>query len=204
MAARRLPPAPEAELSVASVAEPELGGRRRAVAALGALGLALLGGPLGCGAGGDSRPVGASQPARGEPVEFSYAVPEGEVIHSASLRGRATALLFMTSYDLNSQMLARRLDAVLRRHKPRANALAVALEPPMNAPFVLEFRESLSLRYPIAMAGPATLRGEGPFGDVRQVPIVVVLDYRGRVVWHGAGGVVSEEDLEAALKRGSR
>jgi hypothetical protein len=144
-----------------------------------------------------------SATSRGAPVEFAYGTPSGETLSSAGTRGRATAILFVTTFDLPSQVMAERLDVVVREHKPRANAGAVALEAPNDAPLVEVFRSSLGLSYPVALANTTGFDVPSPFGRIDQVPVLVVLDRRGREVAR-AQGVVSERELDDALTRAAR
>ncbi|MFC1642785.1 TlpA family protein disulfide reductase, partial [Myxococcota bacterium] len=65
------------------------------------------------------------------------------------------------------------------------------------------FRAALHLSYPVVMADPETRSGQGPFGAIRRVPTVVVLDRSGREVWRGEG-LVDSVELEGALQRASQ
>lgn len=132
-------------------------------------------------------------------MAFAYGTPAGEELGSASTRGRVTALLFVTTFDLSSQLMARRLDEVIARHRPRANAGAIVLEAPNSAPLVEVFRSTLSLRYPVAIAGATALDDDGPFGKIDKVPTLVVLDSRGRERERKAG-VITSPEIEALLE----
>lgn len=163
----------------------------------------LCGSPLlGCSGGA---PVQQNSPAdnSGRRVQYSFLLPTGGHLSSEQFAGRASAILFITTFDLPSQASAKRLDEILRRHRPRANGLAVVLEAPRYAEFVTAFSESLELSYPVAMADSATLAGDGPFGEIRQVPVLVILDYRGREVTRFPG-VASERQIVDALAEGAR
>jgi hypothetical protein len=107
--------------------------------------------------------------------------------------------LFVTTFDLPSQVMARRLDSVVRRHRPRANAGAVALEAPDNATLVDVFRQTLELGYPMALTNTPGVQHDGPFGTIDRVPTLVVLDARGREVSRRSGGM-TELEIEEALK----
>jgi hypothetical protein len=107
--------------------------------------------------------------------------------------------LFATTFDLASQVLARRLNSVLRSHVPRANAGVVIVEPPKYAVFAEAFRTNLGLAYPVAMADAATISGDGPFGKLEGVPLTVVLDAEGRTVFRKFG-VVTDAEMRRALK----
>jgi hypothetical protein len=173
-------------------------GRRSALIATLWLGVPSLG---AC----SSAPPPHAQPVarRGTPVRFAYGTPQGEVLSSETTRGRVTMLLFVTTFDLPSQLMAKRVEAVVRRHRPRANAGAIALEAPNQAPLVEVFKTSLGLSYPVALTNSTRVDERGPFGAVDQVPVLVVLDSRGVEVAR-AQGVVSEEELEQALTRAAR
>lgn len=151
---------------------------------------------LGCASGSESARADAPR-ARATPVDFQYGLPGGGVLDSASTRGRVTALLFVTTFDLPSQVMARRLDEALRAHRPRFNAGAVALEAPNAAPLVEVFRSTLGLGYPVALTSGGPM-DSGPFGTIDRVPTLVVLDRRGREV-HRVAGVIEADALEAML-----
>jgi hypothetical protein len=156
---------------------------------------------VACASGGEGSRAAAPR-ARSGPVAFTYGVPGGGVVDSNSTRGRVTALLFVTTFDLPSQVMARRLDASLRSHRPRINAAAIAIEAPNAAPLVEVFRSTLGLAYPVALTGGGA-EDAGAFGTIDRVPTLVVLDARGREV-HRAAGVVEAEMLELFLEEAGR
>lgn len=159
---------------------------------------------LACTSGPAPPPRDASEArAVGDPVEFAFGTTTGSELSSASTRGRATALLFVTTYDAASQLASRRLDTVVRYFKPRANAGAVVLEPPKYAVLADVFRTTLDLSYPVAIADEGTRTGGGPFGRINKVPTLIVLDRSGRVMWTKAG-VASSKEIEQALAAASR
>lgn len=137
---------------------------------------------------------------RGEPIYFSFGTTEGKVYDSESTRGRVTALLFATTFDLPSQAEARLLDNLQRSHSPRFNAAVVVLEAPKYATLAEVFRTSLGLGFPVAIADAATLAGEGPFGKIEGVPTLVVLDREGREVAR-LPGLQTVRQMEAAIER---
>jgi hypothetical protein len=110
-----------------------------------------------------------------------------------------TALLFLTTYDLASQLVASQIAELVRSFAPRINAAAVVLEPPRYAELLPAYRESLSLPYPVVMADFQTQAGEGPFGAIRNVPTLVILDREGRETWRHLGPV-SIAQIERKLK----
>lgn len=152
--------------------------RKFSVASWAFASLVCAGAGSGCSA---SRAPGAEVAlTRTAPRDFAFGVLDGTVFTAENTRGRVTVLLFATSYDLPSQVAARRLDEVLRQHQPRFNAACVVLEAADNAILVETFRDSLRLSYPVAIADAVELRASPAFSDINQVPTAVVLDRRGR------------------------
>ena len=152
---------------------------------------------------GESRPAASSLERDSDVISFAYGTTEGGEFSSRATRGRATLVLFVTTYDLPSQLEARRVDDILKRFRPRINAGAVVLEAPKYAVFADAFRTTLNLGYPVALADDETLQRRGPFGRVDRVPTLVVLDRSGREVWRKAG-VVSPREIEAVLSKASK
>jgi len=111
--------------------------------------------------------------------------------------------VFVTTYDIASQIVLRRVADAIARFTPRANAAAVVLEPPVYVDLLPAYRESLSLPYPVVMADFATQQGQGQFGGIQRVPTLVVLDREGREVSRSQGSLTQQE-IDAALSRASR
>jgi hypothetical protein len=137
----------------------------------------------------------------GVPIQYDFPPVGDDVsVSSESMRGRVTALLFITTYDLASQLFARRLADVVTSFTPRANAAAVVVEPPLYADLLPAYRDALSLPFPIVMADYATQQGGGPFGSVTRVPLLIVLDREGREVSRHQGSLEPQQ-IEAALRQ---
>ena len=94
--------------------------------------------------------------------------------------------------------MARRLDEVIRRHRPRANAGAVVLEAPDHGTLAEVFRDTLGLSYPVGLALSPGVQEGGPFGRIDRVPSLFVLDRDGRLVFEAAG-VLTAAEIERAL-----
>jgi hypothetical protein len=152
-----------------------------------------------------SEPRSAAPPvaAHGPPIDFAFGSPNGEMLTSMGTRGRVTALLFVATFDLPSQLMAKRLDEVIHKHRPRVNAGAVALEAPNDAPLVEVFKSSLGLSYPVAIANTTHFDPAQPFGEIDQVPTLVLLDKRGREVAR-AHGVITARELDDSLTAAGR
>jgi hypothetical protein len=148
-------------------------------------------------------PTPVANVTRAAPIVFDFpAAGDDVVVSSETMRGRATALVFITTFDLASQLLARRLGEAVVAFTPRANAAAVVIEAPQYAELLPAYREALALPFPVVMADFATQHGTGPFGPVTVVPTLIVLDRDGREVWRHEGAVEGNE-IEAALRRAS-
>lgn len=160
----------------------------------GALGASLLGRSLGvlllggCYAR-EGAPPAEAPPDLGEPLQFMFGTIAGGEVSSDTTRGRTTALLFVTTYDLPSQAEAELLREVLSTHKPVANAAIVMMEPPRSAALAQVWADSLNLKWPIAMASPSLLAGDSPLGRISGVPTLIVLDRHGRLIAKSEGAL---------------
>lgn len=163
------------------------------MASIAVLGVGLL--LCGCGEPPEARePAGVS---RGEPIAFLYRGNGDVVFSSKSTRGRATAVALVTTYDMGSQLLLRRVQEAVRAHRPRANAGAVVMEPPKYEILLETYAEAMSLSFPVVLADLATREGRGPFGPVDYLPALFVLDQEGRLVANFQGPVELDSILEA-------
>jgi hypothetical protein len=138
----------------------------------------------------------------GEPLLFTFGTLDGGELSSDTTRGRTTALLFVTTYDLPSQAEALLLRDLLRAHKPRANGAIVMMEPPRAAPLAQVWADSLGLgsTMPIAMASPSLLSGDSALGRIEGVPTLLVLDRRGRLIARRPGAQ-SQDEMGALLRQ---
>ncbi len=141
----------------------------------------------------------APEAPSGERLEFSFSGSDQEIVSSANTRGRVTLLAFVTTYDMASQVVLRRIGELVVSFVPRINAAAVVLEAPQYAELLPAYKESLKLPYPVVMADLATLQGYGPFASIQHVPTVLVLDRSGREVARRQG-VLEAEDIERELR----
>jgi hypothetical protein len=161
----------------------------------------LLAGVVGCSPAAPPTSVASSE--RSEPIEFAFGALDGSVVTQNSTHGRVTALLFVTSFDLPSQVAARRLADLQRTHRPRFNATAIALESAENATLVGVFRDTLSLPYPVAIADRVELQSSPAFSQIDRVPTLVLLDRDGRIT-HQHYGAFEPSTLEAWLRAAER
>jgi hypothetical protein len=167
------------------------------------LSAALVGLTLACHPVPDEERPAQTGRALSPPIQFSYGTTLGEEFSSSQTYGRVTVILFVTTFDLASQVAAARVNELLHLHRPRINAGAIVLEAPKYAPLAEAFRSALRLDYPVAIADDATRTGGGPFGAVDRVPTVVVLDRTGREAFRRAG-IVPARELYDAVTRAER
>jgi hypothetical protein len=152
-----------------------------------------------CGASTPPLHVGA-RVERDEVMRFAYRTLDGGELSSRTTRGRALVLVFVTTYDLASQVEAKRLALLHKVRRPPFRAGAVVLEGTESTVLAEAFQSALGLEFPVAMADRSTLEGLGPFGPFSQIPTTVVLDATGREVWRKQG-LTEDEELERALSR---
>jgi hypothetical protein len=148
-------------------------------------------------------PAAEPEETEGRVLQFAFGTTDGEELTSEGTRGRVTVLVFVTTFDLASQVVAKRLDQVARTHHPRINAGAVVLEAPKYAPLAQAFGSALELSYPVALADLPTLAQNSSLGDVRSVPTVVVLNGEGREIVRKFG-TCSVAELESWVARAER
>lgn len=152
----------------------------------------------------EGEPAAQPEPDRGQPLQFTFGTLDGTELSSDTTRGRTTALLFVTTYDLPSQAEAQLLRDLLARHKPLANAAIIMMEPPHSAPLAQVWADAIGLKLPVAMATPSLLAGESQLGRVAGVPTLIVLDRRGRLVAKNEGALTREQISECLARADSR
>jgi hypothetical protein len=167
--------------------------RRSFASALAALSVA------GCYAR-EGEPLAVAEPELGEPVQFTFGTIVGGEVSSDTTRGRTTALLFVTTYDLPSQAEAQLLRDVLSTHRPVANAAIVMMEPPQAAALAQVWADAIALKWPIAMASPSLMAGESQLGRINGVPTLIVLDRRGRLI-SKSEGALGRDAIRECLRR---
>ena len=137
---------------------------------------------------------------RGQVQRYVFGTTDGEEVSAESMRGRVTAMVFVTTFDLASQLAAKQLNQALHTHRPRVNAAAVVLEAPKYAPLADVFRSSLQLSYPVAIADLPMLARNSTLGEIHSVPTLIVFDPQGREVLRHYGAF-SNEELDGWLTR---
>ncbi len=146
-----------------------------------------------------AEPPGASTVALGPPVEFAFDSLDERTVNGDATRGKPTVIVFMTTSSLPAQAQVDFLISMAKRDAARVNYAAVALETEPNREMVELYKKSLGIPFPVALADAQTLAGMGPFGDVSGVPVTVLLDRAGRVVWRVDARVAKSREIREAM-----
>ncbi|MGA7124272.1 MAG: TlpA disulfide reductase family protein [Polyangiaceae bacterium] len=153
-----------------------------------------------------SSPVGRDDvplaPAGGRsgPVDFAFESLDERPITAEATRGKPTVLTFVTTASLAAQAQVDFLVAMAKNDGDRVHYGVVAVDDRDSREMVELYKKSLSIPFPVALADAQTLAGAGAFGDVRAVPVTVVLDRRGRIVWRVDGRLARSDELRAAMR----
>lgn len=134
------------------------------------------------------------------PVDFAFDSLDDRPVTSESTRGQVTVLVFVETGSLASQAQVDFVVAMAKNDGDRVHYAVVALEPGDSRELVEVYRRSLGITFPVAMADATTASGGGPFGDVTVVPVTVVLDREGRLVWRLAGRVAKSAEIRAQMR----
>jgi thiol-disulfide isomerase/thioredoxin len=137
------------------------------------------------------RPDGASRP-----VEFSFDSLDDRPVNSAVIVGKPTVLVFMTTWDLSSQAQIDFLVPMSKKDGGQVNYVMVALQEAKDRELVEVFTHGLGVTFLAALADKDVVDGGGPFGPVRAVPTMVILDRAARMVWRHVGLAKPEEIRE--------
>ncbi len=144
-----------------------------------------------CGSKKDPAPIGMS--GISAPVaQFSFDSLDARAVSSDSMRGKVGVLAFITTYDLASQALMNFVVQVAKS-EPRAVYAMVALQPRADRELVEQFRDTLNIGFPSAIADV----GATGFGEVR-VPTVIILAPTGKIAFRKEG-IVKGDELRRAI-----
>ena len=158
---------------------------------------------VACGAsngGVDRAAVGTSASPLGPAVDFAFDSLDDRPVSAEAMRGKPTVVAFVTTGSLPAQAQVGFLVAMARNDAQRVNYVVVALEARENRELVELYAKSLSIPFPVALADNQTRSGSGAFGDLTIVPVTLLLDRSGRVIWRVGGRVAKSEEIRAAMR----
>jgi hypothetical protein len=167
---------------------------------MGALSAALL---LGCGGAKKEAdaPIGVSvvsSPAS-MPVSYNFSSIDDRPVSSDAARGKVAVFALVTTWDLASQAQVDFLLAMAKNDGDKVFYGLIALEEKSNRELVEAYVRMLKVPFPAAMASPSAMRHGGPFGEIREVPTLVLIDAQGRVAWTKTG-LVKADEIRAAMR----
>ncbi len=126
-------------------------------------------------------------------VAFTFESLDERPVSSAAARGKVAVLAIVTTWDLTSQAQVNFLNAMVKNDGDKVFYALIAVQEGSSKGLVGAYARSLSVTCPVAVVDPVALNARAPFGEIRQVPTVVVLDRAGRVAWMRTGLAKSEE-----------
>jgi len=155
---------------------------------------------VGCGAKAKNEPPpGVSTlPDSRAPIDFQFDSLDDHPVDSASTRGAPTVIAFVATWDLLSQAQTNFLVKMSKRDGASVHYALVALQESQDRELVEVYAQKLGVEFPVALADAQTIAGGGVFGDVHNVPTIVVLDARGRLVWLHPG-IAKASEIRAAM-----
>jgi thiol-disulfide isomerase/thioredoxin len=157
-----------------------------------------------CGGSSESRgpgsPPGVSVPPASPPVSFSFDSLDDRAVSSEVAHGKPAVLSFVTTGSLPAQAQVDFLVTMSKNDGDHVFYAVVSLDPREDRELVEIYRRSLGIPFAVAMADEATRGGAGPFGDVSTVPVTILLDRLGRVVWRVDGRVAKSDELRGAMR----
>jgi hypothetical protein len=132
-------------------------------------------------------------------VDFAFESLDERPVSAEATRGKLTIILFITTSNLAAQAQVDFLIAMAKHDADRVNYAVVALDSSEDRELVELYRKALSIAFPVALADKPTVAGAGAFGDVTAVPVTVLLDRAGHVVWRADGRVAKSAEIRAAM-----
>jgi hypothetical protein len=158
---------------------------------------------VACGGGASTgTPPGVSAGAPGEAPVWEFNSLDARPVSSAAFMGKPAVLVFVTTYDPICQQQVN-YDVPLAAELPDVTFALVALQDVSSRELVELYRDTLKVKFPVAIADAATIAGGGVLGDVHRIPATVILAKDGRVVWRHEGGVMPAE-LRSRLEKVQR
>jgi hypothetical protein len=146
----------------------------------------------------DTAPPGVSTLALDPPIEFSFDSLDARPVSSGSMRGKPTIVAFVTTDSLPAQAQVDFLSAMAKRDADRVNYAVVAFA--ADRELVDLYAKSLALKFPVAAIDPGKASGTTAFGDLSLVPVTVLLDRHGHMVWRAEARVAKPDEIRAAMR----
>jgi len=159
--------------------------------------LAIL--AVACGGATKTTPTGVTVSESTEAPIWEFSSLDARPVSSAAFAGKAVALVFVTTYDPICQQQIN-YDLGLADEFPNVSFALVALQEPSSRELVEIYRDTLKIKFPVALADAATIAGGGTLGDVHHIPATVLVGRDGKIAWRHDGGVMPAEMREHLKK----
>ena len=143
--------------------------------------------------------IGHSVRDEGGVVQFAFDSLDARKVSTDALRGKPTVLAFVATWDLSSQAQIDFMVPMSKHDGDKINYVMIALQEAKDRELVEAFRAGLHVEFPVAMADTDSIAGGGPFGDVHNVPTVIILDRSGHVVWRRVG-LAKNDEIRAGFR----
>lgn len=164
-----------------------------------AWGVSLLALCVSCGASPvpDAAPVGASTLATDPALDFAFDSLDDRPVSSAATRGKPTIVAFVTTDSLPGQAQVDFLVPMAAHDADRVHYSVVVLGDERELAEL--YAKSLSLTFPVAWLEPTKGASAAAFGDTSVVPVTVLLDRGGHLVWRSQGRVARPDEIRKAM-----
>ena len=154
---------------------------------------------IACGGGAKTTPTGVSVNESSDAPVWEFSSLDARPVSSGAFAGKPVALVFVTTYDPISQQQVN-YDVSLADEFPNVAFALVALQEPSSRELVEIYRDTLKIKFPVALADAATIAGGGTLGDVHRIPATVLIGRNGKIAWRHDGGVMPAEMREHLKK----
>jgi hypothetical protein len=153
-------------------------------------GVAIL--AIACSASKGPPPGVSLAEQSGDAPTWAFDSLDARPVSSMAFAGKPGVLVFFTTYDPISQQQVN-YDLPLAQEFPDVTFALVALQDASARELVELYRDTMHVKFPVAIADPATIAGGGTLGDVHKVPTTVLIARDGRIAWRHEGGVMPAE-----------
>ena len=154
---------------------------------------------VACGGGAKTTPAGMSAGDGVDAPVWEFSSLDARPVASGAFGGKPVALVFVTTYDPICQQQVN-YDIALADEFPNVSFALVALQEPSSRELVEIYRDTLKIKFPVALADAATIAGGGTLGDVHRIPATVLIGRDGKIAWRHDGGVMPAEMREHLKK----
>ena len=149
---------------------------------------------------GPTTPAPDDEAVREYQAAMTVYSPDGKVQSTTQFAGKVVLYDFFTTYAPQSPVMMPRYDELYRRYKD-SGFVVVGISLDMQGKVLVPpFLETMDIAYPVFLADEKTRGGETPFGFIKEIPVAILTDRKGRQK-QGFLGAVKRQNLETAIRR---